>query len=856
MRNQAAVQLQAPPPLGRKNGLRLSSKPAPLKNGDLPEPKSEDEDDDDSSLSDNRSHTRELSIAESQMTSSRPFRAKRQLALLRHVLVFVLRINKLLEYRKLYGVPKYTLNPHFKPLELIRRNLNYNSKRYGSGTKNSLQTSLMATAQKRSAWLFYPNQIGIQIWFLMNILIISYLLLYVPPSLAFSIEGLFFKVFDYFIDAFFIVDLLLNFNIAFQLPDGSYETNRWAIAKHYVFSQFAIDLLSSLPFSWIDDAGINWPVQYNKVLRGLKLPKLMATLRVTRNFDLSIILTNLKLGDTWKYSIKSKEGAFRTMFLVLLILLAIHIGACIWIIIGTLESFGNQTWIISEGYSNLTDFGLYLTAFYYCLVVFTTVGYGDVSSVNNLERSFTILWMMFGIAFYSFVISFVTQHFTNIDTPKSLLVKKLKHLKSFSDSKHLPSRLFYAIRKNLQYASSVISYRWLEPSKSFLTNLPLELKYQFSRELHREVLRSPFFDSNNDAFAVRILECLKPVKLRRNQFVWSKNDIPSNIVFIVEGKMFYMMNNVYYRSPEKRSQEERERNQMVEIESERRCLAKEEEEANVEESQKPPERAPRMSYLKFVKLFKFFGQKDVERNLGTNNRMDNEFKNTAQIRRHLLLDASKTDDLKDLPIVSFRLFGPGSYLGEEEIIWPSPRKYYLKAATDVQLMVLARTDFDKIVKEDFPQIYKKLTDHALVRSGWFDGIKKKVLKKISESLKKTNAKQFHSETKNLIEKSVYKLRKERQIHEIPSLDHIIDSTEDASIFQGILDVHSTDSLDPNEHRRRQTVARERAKSPGLMKIYSTWRSKLTRAPQGAIAKNGREQLAGHSRALRDDERVQ
>jgi len=825
MRNKAAVQLQVSQPLRRKNALQFPARPNLLLNGEQPVPK---DDNSDISSSDAESEPEELTMRESQLAQNSQFQPHRKFALLKHVLVFVLRINKLLEYRKIYGVPKYCLNPHFKPLELIRRNLNYNSQGYGCGSKNIGSTLHLLVAKKKNPrWLFYPNQIGIQFWQFANIIVISFLLVYVPPSIAFSIESKILTVLNYVIDVFFIVDLLLNFNITFQHADGTYETSRWAIAKKYLLGNFVIDLLTSFPFSWIVDAGVNVPIQYHKALRALKLPKLMATLKLTNRFDLSTILMSLKLGDMWKYRIKSNEGFFKIMVMILLVFLAIHIGACIWIIIGTLDNFGSQTWIIRKSFSNLSDGELYLTAFYYCLVVFTTVGFGDIFSVNSLERSFTILWMMFGIAFYSFVISFITQHFTNIDTPKSLLDRKLKQLKAFSVSKQMPSRLFNAIRKNLRHAVTVISYRWVDHSKSFLTNLPLELKYNFCRELHREVLRSPFFDSNNDAFAVRILERLKPLKLRRNQFMWGKNDIPSNIVFVVEGKMFYMIDNVYYRSPEKRKHEERIKMQFLQVDSERRSLAVND--INENENSNIATPSPRKSYLKLTKFFKFFGQKDVQRAFGGENGADSEFKNYTQIQRHLLVDPSKTNDIRDLPMVSFRIFGPGSYLGEEEIIWPSPRKYYLKAATDVQLMVLPRTDFEKIVKEEFPQIYQKITDHAHVRSGWFDSIKKTVLKQISDTLRRSNARQFHYETKDIIEKSVYKIRKEREIYEIPDLDSIIDKAQDTNLFQNLLEIDPTDTFEENQFDRDKVFARERAKSPGLMKIYSTWRSKLIRA---------------------------
>lgn len=57
---------------------------------------------------------------------------------------------------------------------------------------------------------------------------------------------------------------------------------------------------------------------------------------------------------------------------------------------------------------------------------------------------------------------------------------------------------------------------------------------------------------------------------------------------------------------------------------------------------------------------------------------------------------------------AFKIFEPGTYLGEEEIFFNTNRKFYLKAATDVELMILNREDFEKVFKTEFPHIKKRL----------------------------------------------------------------------------------------------------------------------------------------------------
>jgi CRP-like cAMP-binding protein len=839
-------------PFSRKDAMRIATsrvgknKARPLEMRD-----DEDEGDDISSSSVEEKEEKRVSVIRSKVVTSKKSLFVNKLRLLKHTVVFVFRLTKRLEHRKIYGIPRHTLNPHFKPLELIRRNIN--SLHGSSGGVRHLHSTLnIISDRKVTRWLFYPNQTGMILWSIISICIITFLMVYVPASLAFDYSNIVMKILDDFIDIFFIADFLLNFNLAVQLPDGSYETSRKQIALRYIKGYFFIDLITSFPFGWVLDQEMQVTVQYNKALRILKLPKMISTIKLTRKLNISSIFVALKLGDMWRYRIKSKEGLFKIIFLALLVLVAIHLGSCVWIIIGSIESFAPNTWIIDQHFVAISDSELYITAFYYCLVVFMTVGYGDVTSTNSLERSFSILWMMFGIAFYSFTISFITEHFTNIETPKSLLNKKLKQLKAFAVNKMMPFALVQAVQKNLEYAATMISYRWVDGQRNLLTDLSLELKYYFYRDLHREVLRSPFFDSNNDAFAVRILERLKPVRMKRNQFFWSKHDIPSNIVFIVEGKMFYMIDNVYYRKNEKGKKIDRHANES----NDENEMVKRKSTFHQSTSNSINTKMGRSFSQKVAKVVNLFGLKDIKRTFGNLNSNAAEFKNGAQIKRHLMTDSSNTMDVRDLPLVAFRIWSPGSYLGEEEIIWPSPRKYYLKAATDVQLMLLPRADFEMIVKQEFSEIYQKLVHHGEVRRGFLEDIKKKVIKDISVFFRSNNASQYKKDTRTIIEKSFYQIRKEREIHEIPTLDNIIRRTREDNSFEDMfktgMDCESTEE----DHRLEKLYARERAKSPGLMKMYTNWRSKLTRVTEGT-PRQGRTQPGGRNpRCLGDHEHLQ
>jgi Ion channel len=103
----------------------------------------------------------------------------------------------------------------------------------------------------------------------------------------------------------------------------------------------------------------------------------------------------------------------------------LHLGACLWSALGYLEDEIPYTWIYRFKFQDKTPLEIYLIAIYYCFVALTTVGYGDITAFTIPEILFTIMWMLFGVAFYSFTIGIISAFFTSIDNKSSLLAKRI-----------------------------------------------------------------------------------------------------------------------------------------------------------------------------------------------------------------------------------------------------------------------------------------------------------------------------------------------------------------------------------------------------------------------------------------------
>lgn len=93
----------------------------------------------------------------------------------------------------------------------------------------------------------------------------------------------------------------------------------------------------------------------------------------------------------------------------------IHNMACLWIMAAKMS--GEYNWIAAyengvaiEGY-----FEEYLIAFYFISTTITTVGYGDISAKNSVERVFSIFMLFVGVMCFSFASGSLTSIITSYD---------------------------------------------------------------------------------------------------------------------------------------------------------------------------------------------------------------------------------------------------------------------------------------------------------------------------------------------------------------------------------------------------------------------------------------------------------
>jgi len=157
-------------------------------------------------------------------------------------------------------------------------------------------------------WLLPPTSFGREVWDWTLLVLVVYSSLQIPFVLAFKLPEATTEVldnFDYVIDAFFYLDMILIFNTSFYIEEELC-SSRKVIARRYGFGWFPVDLVATLPWELLSTS-----------LVSMRLLRLLRLSRVIKKVD------SLKGG-----------MALRFFYLIFWWLLIAHWTACVWWYIG------------------------------------------------------------------------------------------------------------------------------------------------------------------------------------------------------------------------------------------------------------------------------------------------------------------------------------------------------------------------------------------------------------------------------------------------------------------------------------------------------------------------------------------
>ena len=308
------------------------------------------------------------------------------------------------------------------------------------------------------------------------------------------------SIFDGVVLILNIIYVILNFFHSYIDPTtGDPVTKNSEIAKNYLKTWFIIDFISSFPFEIFGKK-----TSYLRLFRIIRINKIF-------KFFSFIERVSLKTRHFIALFRLAFFGVFGTFFF-----------ACCWYLNSYYnKSHQNNNFIDNyELYEyntqkNNTDgaFQSMLICFFFTLTTVTTTGFGDYTAQNVPERIFSTLLMLFGVLYFSFLMSLLMEEINIVgDENQTVEAQKLiTQLRKFNKGKtngYISKNINKEILHDVVFASKHSRYEQVTKKENF-DILPRKIKDELSYYLWKDVFKQiyDYYDLFEEDKKLRTMLC-------------------------------------------------------------------------------------------------------------------------------------------------------------------------------------------------------------------------------------------------------------------------------------------------------------------------------------------------------------
>mmetsp|Transcript_33473 Transcript_33473/g.76494 ORF Transcript_33473/g.76494 Transcript_33473/m.76494 type:complete len:170 (-) Transcript_33473:846-1355(-) len=154
-------------------------------------------------------------------------------------------------------------------------------------------------------------------------------------------------------------------------------------------------------------------------------------------------------------ALRINPGVVRLIRLLMAVLLLAHISACLWFFTTTFDRDTNWAFETNKAHGQLlmqpTSYQ-YLVSVYFAITTMTTVGYGDITPVTEVEYLFCIFQMLVGASLFAYVVGNMASLLGNIDSASTQLKEKLESVTEFMRKHRLPLELRNRVKQYYHFS--------------------------------------------------------------------------------------------------------------------------------------------------------------------------------------------------------------------------------------------------------------------------------------------------------------------------------------------------------------------------------------------------------------------
>ncbi|QDZ21331.1 ion transport protein [Chloropicon primus] len=410
--------------------------------------------------------------------------------------------------------------------------------------------------KKKPPLMFHPYSVARNYWDYMLIVLVAYTAAVIPWNVAFQMrddcdaeaptteEGEelgcipdSIKALDILVDVLFWLDILVNFRTAYVDNKRHTIFDQKQVALHYAKGWFTLDFIGTFPFELVAKSIIssssgdlaNKDIMY---LRLLKLPRIIRAARLVKKLD---IFTSNK--------------TIRVLKLIFLFLLLGHWVGCIWYFVGSWQAenvganifTGDFVWIQrpllnGNGYDRTDVRTKYTAAVYWALTTMTSVGYGDIVPLTNIERYYTIFVQLLGAICTAVIFGNVGAALISHENALAKNSERVQTINEILDFHDLPDELLDRIKENINYM--LIRHRGLDSSQ-MLNDLPGNLRTDLLVQSMGTVISSShmFKKCKSQGFIRTIVSHLRPEAYCPDDVIYYQGECSKHLYFIETGSV-------------------------------------------------------------------------------------------------------------------------------------------------------------------------------------------------------------------------------------------------------------------------------------------------------------------------------
>lgn len=288
-------------------------------------------------------------------------------------------------------------------------------------TYRVLQSNKFSVLSTRAIWkrgVIHPHFIYKRLWDSLIEVFILYSILVISLQIAFyrqSLGGWF--VMDMIVYAFFMIDMLVSFRIAYYDADQkAYILDTRAIVRRYLSTWFLVDFISSIPWDLVAESASPQDAS-SKIAIEVSILRLVRVLRIMK--------LNVLYGFLTKYVRCKNAVVFDLVELITKILILCHCVTCLWWSISIQTTgpawFNDASMVLLDNLRNSPLLYQYIISAYWSLTTLTTVGYGDIVPLNTGDRVVVIFIVLIGASSFGYTLGYVSTIFEVTATPKVML---------------------------------------------------------------------------------------------------------------------------------------------------------------------------------------------------------------------------------------------------------------------------------------------------------------------------------------------------------------------------------------------------------------------------------------------------